>query len=130
MIDAKLSDLLDDADFWEIQQRVTRFNLFEAMGAVSGELKHSNFLGYLLSPSRPHGLGRQALQAFIRSALESMRPEVRPLSSLELILGDLDGAVIHRERDNIDILIEVSELDLVVVVENKIRAKAGVGQLE
>jgi len=129
MIDAQLSSLLDDDAFWEIQQRVTRFNLFEALGAVTGELKHSNFLGYILSPSRPHGLGSQPLHTFLRLSVDAMPTGNRPVSTLELILGDLDGAVVHRERNNIDLLIEVPELELVVVIENKIRARAGVGQL-
>lgn len=130
MLDESLSRLLDDRDFWEIQRRVTRFNLFEAIGGVTGELRHSNFLGYLLSPNRPHGLGADPLQLVLRSALEAMQPTTRPVSTLELLVADLDDAVVHRERDNIDLMIEVEELNLIVLIENKIRAKAGKGQLE
>jgi hypothetical protein len=57
VIDDQLSGLLDDPDFSQIQSRMARFNLFEAMGAVHSELRHSNFLAYPLSPNRPHGLG-------------------------------------------------------------------------
>lgn len=65
MIDDLLSALLDDPDFHEVQGRMSRFNMFEALGAVHGELKHSNFLGYLLAPNRPHGLGGQAARTDI-----------------------------------------------------------------
>ncbi|MDQ0839185.1 PDDEXK-like family protein [Sphingomonas faeni] len=129
MIDDGISALLDDDGFWEIQKRMSRFNLFEAMGAVHGELRHSNFLAYLLSPSRPHGLGPRALQLILRQVLDAMPPGSRPVSILELLVGDLDDAIVHRERDSIDLLIEIDALDLVVVIENKVHAKAGDGQL-
>jgi hypothetical protein len=49
--------------------------------------------------------------------------------TLELVVGELDDAIVYRERDSIDILIELPTLHLVVAIENKIGAKAGVGQL-
>ena len=45
------------------------------------------------------------------------------------MLGDLDGAVVHREWNNIDLLIEIKQVGLVVLIENKIGAKAGEDQL-
>jgi hypothetical protein len=129
-IEDGLSRIIDDGDFWIVQDRMSRFNLFEALGAVTGELRHSNFLAHLLSPGRPHGLGSLPLEALLRRVLESMPPAQRPVSTLELIVGDLDGAVVHRERDGIDLLIEVDALELVVVIENKVRAKAAAGQLK
>ncbi|HEX8511975.1 MAG TPA: PD-(D/E)XK nuclease family protein [Allosphingosinicella sp.] len=129
MIDEQLGRLLDDEDFWEIQNRVSRFNLFEAIGAVHGELRHSNFLAYLLSPSRPHGFGARPLELVLRRVLETIPSADRPVSTLELLVGDLDDAIVHRERDSIDLLVEIDALDLVVLLENKVRAKAGDGQL-
>jgi hypothetical protein len=129
-IDDQLGLLFDDEDFREVQARMARFNLFEAMGTVHAELRHSNFLAYLLSPNRPHGLGTRPLQQILRRTLELIAPAERPFSTLELMVSDLDSAVVHRERDGIDLLIEIEVLNLVIVVENKIRAKAGDGQLK
>jgi hypothetical protein len=70
------------------------------------------------------------LQQFLRVALGQCRPDARPISTLELIVGDLDSAVIYREKDNIDLLIEIPPLKLVVVVENKIGASVSDGQLQ
>lgn len=100
------------------------------MGAVRGELRHSNFLAYLLSPRRPHGLGTKPLAAVLRATLERVPPPERPIRVLELIAGQLDDAIVYREKDNIDILIELPTLNFVVAIENKIDAKAGKGQLE
>lgn len=130
LIDDGLSALLDDPDFRELQDRMARFNIFQAIGAVHSELRHSDFLAYLLSPSRPHGLGTRPLQQVLRRLLEAIPPNERPVSTLELLVGDLDNAVVHRERDRMDLLIEIDALELVVVIENKIHAKAGIGQLK
>jgi len=70
-----LSALFDDANFEAIHSRTSRFNLFEAVGAVRGELRHSNFLAYLLSPGRSHGLGAKPLMRVIRSVLEQLEPK-------------------------------------------------------
>ncbi|WP_269514044.1 PD-(D/E)XK nuclease family protein [Brevundimonas subvibrioides] len=127
--EAQLGAIFDDADFLAIHRRMSPFNVFEAVGAIRGELRHSNFLAYLLSPNRPHGLGSRALAAFLRRVLDRMEPDERPIMLLELLVAELDDAVVYRERDNIDILIELPSLKLVVAIENKIGASAGDGQL-
>jgi hypothetical protein len=128
-LEDKLSDLLDDRQFQEINQQFGRFNLFEAIGGVRRELAHSNFLAFLLSPDRPHGLGIEFLRRLIRAILEPLPKDKRPISVLDIATGDLDDAVIYRERENIDVLIELRELRLVVAIENKVGAKASEGQL-
>ena len=130
LLEQKLGAVFDDPDFNDIYRRMSPFNLFEAVGAVRAELRHSNFLAYLLSPNRPHGLGAAPLAAIIRSILARMQPENRPIMALELIAGDLDDAVVYRERDNIDILVELPSLNFVMAIENNVGSKAGDGQLE
>lgn len=129
-LDARLSALFDDAVFRDVHQRMSPFNLFEAVGATRAELRHSNFLAYLLSPSRPHGLRARPLLSVLRSILERVPTGQRPIMTLELIAGELDDAIVYRERDNIDVLVELPTLNLVVAIENKIGSKAGVGQLQ
>lgn len=128
-VEEKISDLLDDSDFQAIDRQMARFNLFEAVGAVRGELRHSNFLAFLLSPSRSHGFGAAPLLRFMRAVLANTPRERRPIRALELVLGDLDGAIVYREWNNVDLLIEIKQVNLVVVIENKIGARAGKGQL-
>lgn len=128
-LEEKLSDLLDDTGFQSIDRHMARFNLFEAVGSVRGELRHSNFLAFLLSPSRAHGLGAEPLHRTLRAILSATPRHKRPLNILELVVGDLDGAVVYREWSNIDLLIEVKPLRLVVLIENKIDSGAGEGQL-
>jgi hypothetical protein len=128
-LEAAMGEILDDGDFHQLDRRLGRFNLFEAVGGVRAELRHSNFLGFILSPNRSHGLGSVVLERTLRAVLEQMSPPDRPVRTLELALNDLDNAVVHRERDNIDLLIEVPSLNLVVMIENKVGSAAGDGQL-
>lgn len=129
-IENQLTGLIDDPDFLELNHRFGRFNIFEAVGAVRGELRHSNFLAFLMSPHASHGLGSEPLQRILRSMLEQCPSEVRPIGSLNIAVGDLDGADVRREEHNIDILIELKEFELVVAIENKVDSSAGDGQLK
>ena len=128
-LEERLAALVDDPEFQEIDHRLRRFNLFEAIGAVSGELKHSNFLAFILSPGRPHGLGTELLLRVLRAILAKVPPERRPLPALELIVSDLESTVIYREQDHIDLLIDIKELKFIVAIENKIGAQVSEGQL-
>jgi len=129
-IESALSNLIDDPVFIEINKSRARFNLFEAIGGVRAELRHTNFLSFLLSPARSHGLGSKPLQTVLRAILTKLPSDKRPFPPLAVVVGDLDDATVFRELDNIDLLVEVrGELNLVVVIENKIDAEAGDGQL-
>lgn len=129
-LEARIGDLFDDADFTTLNKQISPLNIFEAVGAIRSELRHSNFLAYLLSPSRPHGLGARPLVALLRSVLAGLPADRRPMSTLELLASELDNAIIYRERGNIDILVVLPSLMLVVAIENKVDAKASGGQLE
>jgi len=126
----RLSDLIDDREFKKLNQRFGGLNLFEAVGSVRRELNHSNFLAFLLSPTRPHGLGAEPLRRVLRRFAEEVPKTARPIRPLDIVVGDLDDAIAFRERDNIDLLIEVPNLRLVVTVENKVGANESEGQLE
>ena len=129
-LESSISALFDDPDFMDIHRRMSPLNLFEAVGAIRSELRHSNFLAYLLSPNRPHGLGTRPLVAVLRAMLSRLPARDRPVMTLELVAGDLDDTIVYRERGNIDILLVLPSLGLVVAIENKVDAKAADGQLQ
>lgn len=78
ILETCLNDLVDDADFHDLDERLGRFNLFEAMGGVRAELRHSNFLAFLFSPSRAHGLGALVLEKTVRAILASTPAALGP----------------------------------------------------
>ncbi|MCW5689013.1 MAG: PD-(D/E)XK nuclease family protein [Pseudolabrys sp.] len=124
-----LSRLLDDSDFIAIEESRRRFNIFDAIGGQRAEIRHSNFLKFLLSPDENHSLGSLFLRGFLRCALDKTPHNNRAVSTLQVVVADLDEAVVYREVDYIDVLIVIKELNLVVVIENKVGAKAAKGQL-
>ena len=125
-----LNQLFDDDEFDTLSSRLGDFNIFDAIGGVRAELRHSNFLAFLFSPNRSHGLGSIVLQKIIRTILDAAPPRTRTIRPLELAVSDIDDAIVFRERDNIDILIEIKSLKIVVLIENKVGSKASLGQLE
>ena len=42
--------LLDNKDLERLEELLQEFNIFSAFGGVNSELKHSNFLSWLLNP--------------------------------------------------------------------------------
>lgn len=129
-IENRLNLLFDDDEFERLDARLADFNIFDAIGGVRAELRHSNFLAFLFSPSRSHGLGSLILKKTLRTILENAPPGIISIRPLKLAMADIDDAIVHRERDNIDILIEINSLELVVLIENKVGAQAYPGQLE
>lgn len=49
----------DNPDLEHLEALLAQFNIFEAIGTVRHEVRHSDFLAYLLNPQENHGLGRK-----------------------------------------------------------------------
>ena len=65
--------IIESRDFQKLESKVSTFNLFEAMGAVRQELRHSHFIAFLLDPSGSHGLGDVFLRKFLQESLKIAR---------------------------------------------------------
>ena len=74
----ELLALLDELRGFERQFGLgSRFNLFEAVNIVRQEIRHSNFLAFLLNPAESHGLGDKFLRALLMaSAAKLPAPQV------------------------------------------------------
>ncbi len=46
--------VIDNRNLEELEQKISRFNIFEAIGMVRQEIKHSNFIQFLLPKFRPN----------------------------------------------------------------------------
>jgi hypothetical protein len=123
-----LEALIFDSDLERLETLLAEFNIFEAIGAVRQELRHSDFLAFLLNPNQNHGLGDVFLKHLLRHLLIEL-PEP-PLNAIELDLIDMDQAIVLREWQNIDILIDDAEQNsLICLIENKIGTTEHSGQL-
>jgi PD-(D/E)XK nuclease superfamily len=123
-----VSDLEGAGDLERLEDSLRDFNLFVALGAVNTEIKHSNFLAWLLDPNENHGFGDIIVKRLLqRSMLDVNRSG--PVTPVDLDLMDLSDLEIRREWSEIDVLL-ISQMNrLVVVIENKIGASESDGQL-
>ena len=128
-----LEDLvLDNAELELLETLLDRFNIFEAIGAVRQELRHSDFLAFLLDPQQAHGLGDAFAKKLLQKVLSSQAPSPLPITPIDLDVWSLDQLLVLREWRDIDILLvdEDKTHQLVVIIENKIDSTEGTGQLE
>ncbi len=104
-----LQALADDTNLRRLDELLKEFNIFEALGVVRQELRHSDFLRYLLDPNEGHRLK----DTFAKRLL-------RELGLSDLANQDLSQSQVQREWADIDILLTDEQNRLVIIVENKI----------
>ena len=122
--------VVGNSDLEELEVRLEKFNIFEAIGVVRQELRHSNFLRFLLDPNQYHGLGETFLKRFLQKSISSVRTSELSITPIDLDSWGLHNVIVHREWQNIDILIVEETLKLAVVIENKIDGSESPGQLK
>lgn len=125
-----LLKLLTSEDFAELPAiSNSKFNIFQALKLQNNEVKHSNFLGWLLNPFGSHYL----MDCFFK---ELLKIALRNDSTLvDIILKDLTDAKVTLEKmtndgRRMDIFIDCPTNKLVCVIENKIWSGEGCNQLE
>lgn len=141
-------DLLEaficDKDLKELEQMFGKFNIFDCLKLTRTEIRHSNFLAWLLDPNETHGLKDYFLKVFLKNILKSKKKEITEISGKELGLKssenldeiikrtysvpsifdidywDMTETEVSRESEYIDILLVDEKNKFVFVIENKI----------
>ena len=130
-VDALKAFIDDNEDLERLETLVDGFNMFESLGLVRQEIRHSAFLRWLLDPRETHGLGDYWLRQFLRLVIktgEEVSDDFLTLFDLDaLILGQ---AEVRKEWRNIDLLILDQEHRFVCAIENKVDSGEGPGQLK
>lgn len=116
------SFVIGNIELETLENLLSEFNFFVAIGAVRSEMRHSDFLAFLLDPAQSHGLGDLFLKRFLQRALVESPDGLTRISPIDLDVWDLHDTTIWRERDNIDILMFNERLNFMIVVENKIKS--------
>ena len=130
-IDALKAFIDDNEDLEQLETILDQFNLFESLGLVRHEIRHSAFLRWLLDPSETHGLGDYWLRQFLRQVIkagEGVSDDFLTLFDLDAL--NLGQAEVRKEWRNIDLLIFDQEHRFVCAIENKVDSGEGVGQLQ
>lgn len=112
------SFVVNNPDLERLEALLAEFNIFEALGAIRQELRHSDFLAFLLDPAGNHRLGDAFLKRLLKHVLIGVSEP--PLSAVEIDAADLEDAEIRREWQNIDILIHNPANRWVCAIENKV----------
>ena len=124
-LETDLANLLNDPTFEELKLSLDRPNVFEVLGITRREIRHSNFLGWLLNPSGNHGLRALFLERFMRDVLGLC--DVDGLGVFDVESMDIHSVEVRREWRHIDILVKTKRF--VVVIENKIDSQDHSDQL-
>lgn len=122
--------VVDNPDLERLEQLLGQFNIFEAIGAVRHELRHSDFLSFLIDPRQNHGLGDDFVRLFLQKVLASAESHQNPISLVDLDVWNLNEIEVFREWQNIDILLVENSLKVVVIIENKIGSSEHSNQLQ
>lgn len=120
--------IVDNDDLEKLESLLAQFNIFEAVGVIHHEIRHSNFLAFLLNPADPHRIGDTFLKKFLKRVL--LDSAATTLSPIEIDVLDLSDAEVKREWRNIDLLVVSPKSKFVCVIENKVYSKEHSNQLD
>ncbi|GIU70428.1 MAG: hypothetical protein KatS3mg002_1664 [Candidatus Woesearchaeota archaeon] len=120
--------LVNNKELEILESRISEFNIFEALGAVKQELRHSDFLSFLMNPNENHGLHEIFLKRLLQKA--SMTSDRTNINAIEIDTADYSGVEIRREWNSIDILIIVPKIPIACAIENKIFSGEHLDQLK
>ena len=118
--------LLKDEDFDKLDLGLKNPNIFQILRITKNEIRHSNFLSWLLDPNQSHKLGDIFLKRFLREVFSS--DKFGEIDQIDVEGMDLSKVEIQREWKNIDILIKLE--NVVVCLENKVLSKEHSNQLK
>ncbi len=121
----KYRHLLNDLDFDKIELLLKTPNIFQILNVSRAEIRHSNFLAWLLDPNGTHGLGKLFLTKFLRDIATS--EIASDLDEFEIVELNFNNVELRREWRNIDLLIVFDTI--VICIENKIDSQDHSNQL-
>lgn len=117
-----------------LENLISEFNIFETLNLTYAEIRHSNFLGWLLDPSENHGLGSYFIKQFLKQIASSNKSY---FSSIDISLFDFElfnynNVEVRREWNAIDVLLVINENNkkVIVAIENKIKTSEHSNQLQ
>lgn len=124
--------VVENDDLLALEERIGRFNIFDALGIARAEVRHSNFLAWLLDPAESHGQGDLFLKAVLMDLVRHAREQgfAPPFSPVHLDGADMGSVEIRREWKNIDLLILSAEPSFVIAIENKVDSGEHSDQLQ
>ena len=122
----ELSNLVKDPKLEELSLTLHTPNFFSILDVTKTEIRHSNFLAWLMSPNESHNLNTIFLKWFLKDIFSSDKIEWANEFSIDSF--NLHNVKVYREWQNIDIVIVHEEF--VVAIENKVDSNEHSRQLK
>jgi len=119
--------VVDNKELQQLEILLRKFNLFEALKLVWVDVRHSDFLAYLLDPKQNHGIGDVFLKALLQSVLQGEANQT--VTPIDIDVWNLDTAEVYREWQNIDIFVRDESHRLAIIIENKVQSTEHSDQL-
>jgi len=120
-----LSTLLKDPNLELLEMHLAKPNIFNILKIENAEIRHSNFLAWLLNPNGSHNLNDRFLKWFLKEVFSDQKIDW-------IDEFTVDGLTFHnlqifREYKNIDLILLTDEF--VIAIENKILSTEHSNQL-
>ncbi len=112
----QMSDLIKEPDLERLDIEMNAPNFFQILKVERREIRHSNFLAWLLDPNGSHGLSELFTKWFFRDIFSD--DKVNWMTEFDVEDLNFNEMIIKREWRDIDVLIESPKF--VVVIENKV----------
>ena len=122
------NEFLADETFINLEKKLVtqsskKSNIFEILKIKNMEIRHSNFLGWLLDPEESHNLKNEFLKGFVQEGINKNK-----YTEITVDIDLIDSVKIEREYEDIDLLIESH--NVVFCIENKIFSNEHSDQLK
>ncbi len=123
-----LERLTHSDDLEILEAKLNTFNPFRVLKVNEYEIRHSNFLSWILDPHENHNLGERILKKIIVEALlENYEKQLYPIHSIKE--QHFSDAIVLREWNHIDVLVISPRNKIALLIENKVYAGESEGQL-
>lgn len=122
--------IINNENLEHLEDIVNDFNIFTSLNLINNEIRHSNFLSWLMNPKENHNLKDYFLSSLLK--VISMRASSSGINAPSIFNIDNWSFIeteVLREWRNIDILIKDDNRKLICVIENKIYSKEHSRQL-
>ena len=126
-MEQELQRLIDSPEFRRYHEALQArpFNLFDVLRNAEYEIRHSNFLAWLLQPGESHGIGSEFLREVVGYLNE--RPDNANIARMpELSAYEARRIRVVRELDNVDVTVFIERPDnpLLIAIENKMEERS------
>ena len=123
------SFIFNNKELEKLESIEDKFNIFSSLGIINQEVRHSNFLAWLLNPKETHNLVDYFTTRFLKLAVYNDSNENPDLNLIDIDTLNLSKINVYREWNNIDVLLVDEDQKLVCVIENKVDSKEHSNQL-